>query len=119
MADKIPIFISYAHKDEASLKTLLLCLDDLRKDVEIWCDHYINPGDKWDATIKSALDNAEIVIFLLTEHFVQSEYINKIEVARVLRKEQCKIISIVATPVDFDYNNTLGQYQALPPLAKP
>lgn len=99
MNHQIPLFISYAHPDEKYVNELRLCLDDLKMDLDTWYDGFLTAGDKWDSAIKSKMDSAEIVVFVLSDRFLSSDYIKKVEIAQVLRKKYCKIVNIVVAPV--------------------
>jgi hypothetical protein len=115
----IPLFVSYSHLDEPYFKELRLCLDDIRMDIDIWHDAFITPGQKWDSAIRSKLDEAEIVVFILSGDFLKSNYIKRVEIARVLEKKQCVIVCVIARPVPMDNTNPLSIYQSLPRFAKP
>ena len=115
MAAQIQLFVSYAHEDQSYLDQLILQLDDLKNDIDVWCDRYINAGHTWDPMIKGKLDAAEIVVFLISEDFLNSSYIKEVEIARVLERSTCKIINVLAKPSAFAQVPELSRYQALPP----
>ena len=117
MEKKIPVFISYAHEDNASLDELLAHLAD-NENLDVWFDRQIVPGQKWDKEILTNLNSAEIVLFLVSEHFIGSEYIRKVEIEGAIRRLECTKIGIIVSPVPMD-NYALKDFQALPKNATP
>lgn len=76
MAEKVKIFISYSHKDIERKKTLEshLALLLRNNNAEIWADHNIAPGQQWDKEIAENLNNANMILMLLSANFVESDY---------------------------------------------
>ncbi len=117
------IFISYTHKDEAFKDELIIQLKVLQRDGHIatWHDRQIAPGQAWDAAIKSALDNAAIIVFLVSADFLASDYIHDVEIKKAFERyhaKQCKIVPIIIRPCHFQ-DTEIGGLQALPKNAKP
>lgn len=117
------IFISYSHKDENYKIELLKQLSNLQRDriIDGWHDGKIKPGDKWDDSIKKALYESEIVLFLISADFMASDYINnteiKISLERYVKKE-IQIVPIILRPCLWQ-ESEFGQFQVLPKDAKP
>lgn len=74
---QINIFLSYASEDESYAKTLYESL--IRYNLDVWFDkEKLFPGQVWDDIVRQALNNADIVIVLLSKHSVTKEgYIQK------------------------------------------
>jgi internalin A len=94
-SDKRPlrIFFSYSHKDEQYKKELDVHFAHLRNTgrVETWNDRKIIAGDNWDDNIKKQLEEADILILMLSADFLNSPYIMQREMKIVeerLRKEE-------------------------------
>jgi internalin A len=94
-SDKRPlrIFFSYSHKDEQYKKELDVHFAQLRNTgrVETWNDRKIIAGDNWDDNIKKQLEEADIVILMLSADFLNSPYIMQREMKIVeerLQKEE-------------------------------
>ncbi len=70
------IFISYAHKDEQWKDDLVVNLASLQKRglISAWNDREIEAG-LWDSQIEEAMENADIFMLLVTQHFLASPYI--------------------------------------------
>jgi len=78
------VFVSYSHKDsglrQALTATYLAVLENEKK-IETWWDGMIRAGMDWDKEIRQGMREADIVIFLLSEDFFASKYIQGVEVA--------------------------------------
>lgn len=91
--DPIKIFISYSHNDiEVKEKLVNKYLKSIRNhylnNIIIWNDAELKPGHIWNKNIKSELKNSQIVIFLLSNNFLSSEYIKKTEIIEALKDYQ-------------------------------
>jgi len=69
------IFISYSHKDEIWKDRLLSHLRVLEVEghYSLWDDRQIGIGSQWFKEIKTAIDNADIAILLVTADFLTSQ----------------------------------------------
>lgn len=74
---QLNVFLSYATEDENFAKTLYEGL--IRYNLDVWFDkEKLFPGQLWDEVVRQALNNADIVIVLLSKHTVSKEgYIQK------------------------------------------
>lgn len=116
MPKKIPAFISYAHQDSKFLEELLACLND-DTHLELWYDKKIRPGSFWNTEILKQLDRADIVMLLISNNSLSSQYINEKEIKRTLQRDNCAKVGIYISPVN-TASNSLGAFQALPPDLK-
>lgn len=73
---KINLFISYSHKDTDYKNKLLTHLSPIsrNKNFDAWHDGQIDAGDDWENKIIGALKEADIILFLISANFIQSEY---------------------------------------------
>ena len=120
----ISLFISYAHKDNSYKEELVSHLKALERkgQIKIWEDGAIIAGTDWDATIKRHLAAAEIVLFLISSDFINSDYIDRVEVKEAIANHQAGkqiLIPIVIRACDFSSFDQLSRFQALPRHAKP
>src|SRR5271170_102345 len=84
------VFISYAHKDGATLAKRLRA-DLTQTGFTAWLDtQRLTGGDLWSNEIEGAIDNADIVIALLSDDSYVSE-VCRGEQLRSLRKGKCVI----------------------------
>jgi TIR domain len=85
----VRIFVSYAHRDpplfRQSLENLL-CWPGV--EVKIWTDENITPGTEPDQEIRTALDEMDIFVPLISPLFDASRYIQKVEVPLARRRNR-------------------------------
>jgi hypothetical protein len=88
MSSTKSIFISYAHEDKKWVDELSKFIVPWMKNkrISFWDDSKILPGSKWDEEIKNALDEANVVVILVSKDFLNSEYIATIELPKILER---------------------------------
>ena len=101
----IRAFLSYAHEDHGWRDRVLMHLGWLRNSgrLEHFDDRQLKPGESWDSRIQGELDEADIVIVLISPYFVGSAYCGLKELLVALdRAEQdaARIVPIVCDHVD-------------------
>ncbi len=114
----INIFISYAHEDISYKEALLKRLKplSLRAEINVWHDGEIATGAKWDDSIKQNLQQADIVILLLSADFFASDYIFKEELPTIITRRianQLQLVPIIVRDVILEGSN-IEVYQCLP-----
>jgi len=74
-------FIIYAHEDQGYKTGLEKFLRHLvrRDKLVIWTDKEIRAGEQWDKSIKLNLNEADVIIILISVDFYNSDYIQNIE----------------------------------------
>ncbi len=76
--EQLPVkaFVSYAHKDLEYLKEMRSALAPLIRlqKLQLWHDRDINAGDEWREVLFKQLDEADIVICLVSADFVASDF---------------------------------------------
>lgn len=101
---KPKIFISYSHKDKEWKDRLVEHLNVLVKAdfFDLWVDsEEIEAGDLWREKIDEGLNTASIGIFLISRHFLTSDPIKEIEVAKLMerhKREGLRIIPVIVSP---------------------
>lgn len=90
------VFFSYSHVDANYRKQLEVHLSALKKGnlVETWYDLEISAGDSWDKRIKEEIEKADIVLALISPHFMDSKYIWEQEIPIILADTSKKFIPI-------------------------
>jgi ABC-type phosphate transport system substrate-binding protein len=87
------VFVSYAHKDKSMRDDLSDHLGGLRYGgyIKDWSDGQIVPGHEWAPEIIHRLDEADIILLLVTSSFLGSEFIGRVELTRApdLRQRLC------------------------------
>jgi internalin A len=120
---KVKVFISYCSKDARQHDELTVRLKPLRNDgfVETWSDRCLVAGEDWDKTIRRELEEADVVIFLWSQHFEASNYIVGVELKRALERANLKqvvLVSIILEQCGW-WRHGVNKFQVLPPKGHP
>jgi internalin A len=123
LRSSISVFICYARKDGAFLDQLRAALVPYeRKDeLTVWADELVEPGQTWEKEILSHLEQAQIIIPLLSNDFLHSAYCMEKELPRAMARREageCEIVPIVIRACRYDKLD-LGKIQAIQPGGKP
>ncbi len=118
----VTIFFCYAHEDEALLNKLKAHLRPLQRQglIDVRHDRDINAGTEWEQEIKKHLNEANVILLLVSPDFMDSDYCYSIEMQRALERHQrgeARVIPIILRHVY--WQGILGTLQALPTDAKP
>ena len=118
----VKIFFCYAHEDEQLLNKLKNHLFPLKRTglIEIWHDRDISAGTDWEQQIKSHLNEAQIILLLVSPDFMVSDYCYGIEMQRALERHdlgEARVIPVILRHVY--WQGVLGKLQALPTDARP
>lgn len=119
----VSVFLSYAHKDESLLEKLNVFLSSLKRCdlIETWHDRAILPGQDWSDEIDQNLEAAEVILLLISQDFINSDYCYGIEMKRALERRnagEAEVIPISLRPADWT-GMAFSELQALPKGAKP
>lgn len=89
-AGALKVFISYSHHDEMLKNELVKHLSPLKRLnlIEDWHDRKISAGDQWDKAIADALNDADIVLLLVSIDFINSKYCYDVEMESALERER-------------------------------
>lgn len=70
------VFFSYTHHDESMRDELEIHLAMLKRQglIEAWHDRRIGAGNEIDHTINVHLESANIILLLVSPHFLASDY---------------------------------------------
>ena len=116
---RVRLFYSYAHKDEKLRKKLEEHLSSLKRRELIaeWHDRNINAGEGWKQEIDRHLEEADIVLLLVSAHFINSEYCYSIELKAALDRHtrgECRVIPVILRDVASWSELPFGGLQGLP-----
>lgn len=119
----VTIFFSYSHRDEEIRNEVEAALSPLRRQglINIWHDRRIMPGSDFETEIDSNLEAADIILLLVSNYFVNSDYAYGIELKRALERHEsgeARVIPIILRHTDW-HSLSFGKLQALPPDGKP
>lgn len=119
----LKMFLSYARKDQALKDELLahLALMKRLKLVDVWHDRDISAGSDREDAINGQLDQADIVLLLVSSDFMNSEYSWSKEIKRSLERHdrlEAIVVPVIVRPVQW-HIAPFGRLQALPEDARP
>lgn len=121
-AEALSVFISYSHKDEAFKDDLVKHLSPLKRLglVDEWHDRKITAGAEWDKVISENLEEAHIILLLVSIDFITSTYCYDVELERALErhaKNEAVVVPIVVRNCLWQHT-PFAKLQALPKDAK-
>lgn len=120
--DKIEVFFSYSHSDAKYAQELQKHFSGLRKQGLIeWHDRDIDAGKDWESSINEDLNNASIILLLISPSYMASDYCYSVEMKRALERHetrQARVIPILIRPTVTD-GAPFRYLQSLPPNHKP
>lgn len=124
------VFISYSHEDVDEKQRLMTFLKPLERSgkINIWQDLELQAGVKVQQEILDRLDDADIVIMLVSQDFISSDFIYDQELQRAMKKRvqnKVKILPILLSDctifdldllIDNDENQQvkMGDYYFVP-----
>jgi len=116
------LFISYSHEDDLYRKRLEVQLSMLERKgvVSSWTDREIIPGQEWGGEIDANLEDAGIVLLLVSPDFLGSNYCYEKEMERALEQHESGIsmvVPIIIRPCNWE-GAPFSKLQALPKEAR-
>jgi TIR domain len=119
----ISLFFSYSHRDESLRNELETHLSVLKRQgvIQTWHDRRITAGSEIDSSISENLENAQIILLLVSSYFLASDYCYDIEMSRAMEKHQegsARVIPVILHPCDWQ-NAPFGALRATPTDGKP
>lgn len=117
------VFISYSHIDEGHRNNLVTHLAPLKREgvIEVWHDRKITAGQEWADQIDENMEQASIILLLISSDFLASDYCYDKEMSRALEKHhngEARVIPIIIRSVDWG-TAPFAKLQALPQDGKP
>lgn len=88
----IRLFISYSHRDRRFIEQLLSHIKLLKRQkiIDAWYDRDISVGENFSQEITNHLENAQIVVLLVSNHFLNSDYCWNIEMKKAMQKHEAQ-----------------------------
>ncbi|WP_427157428.1 toll/interleukin-1 receptor domain-containing protein [Aliinostoc sp. HNIBRCY26] len=123
MPNAVKVFFAYSHKDEALRDELATHLTMMKRQgvIETWHDSEITAGSEWANAIDENLEVADIILLLVSDNFLASDYCYDKEMTRAMEQHETReacVIPIILKPTDWN-GKPFGKLQALPKNAKP
>jgi internalin A len=112
------LFYSYSHKDEDLRNQLEIHLTLLQRQgvIASWHDRLIGVGQVWKEEISDNLEQADLILLLVSADFIASDYCYNIEMSRALERHaagKALVIPVIVRDVDWS-DAPFGKLQALP-----
>lgn len=122
-AEAIELFYVYSRKDDALRQRLDTHLSILKREdlLSTWHDQEIIPGSLWEREISKHLNNADIILLLVSSDFIASDYCYGIQMQRALERHvagEATVIPIIMRPTDWT-RAPFAKLEALPSNGKP
>lgn len=119
----IEVFLSYAHSDSELRDELIKHLGLLQHQgvIKAWHDRNIDAGTDWKEAIHSHLDQAGIILLLVSADFLASDYCYELELKKAMSRHEAglsHVIPIILRAVDWQ-SSLFGKLKALPSDGKP
>ncbi|BAH40554.1 MAG TPA: toll/interleukin-1 receptor domain-containing protein [Gemmatimonas aurantiaca] len=119
----IDLFFSYSHHDEAMRNELEVHLSMLKRNglVRAWHDRRITAGSDLDREISEHLERADVILLLLSPHFLASDYCYETEAQRALQRHDERtavVIPVILQPCDW-LESPFRKLRATPSDGKP
>ncbi len=117
------VFMAYSHADEKLRNELEKHLASLRREevISTWHDRRIMPGEEIDSQISTQLNEAKIIILLVSADFLASDYCYNIEMTRAMERHEegaAHVIPVILRPCDWQ-DAPFGKLKAVPEDGKP
>ncbi len=121
---EIKLFYCYAHEDKTLRDELEIHLSGLKRQYRLtnWYDRQILPGEDWEQAIDKNLTTADLILLLISPHFMASDYCYGKEMQRALERHQagtCRVIPILLRPTYYWEEAPFSTIQLLPTDAIP
>ncbi|MDQ3011204.1 MAG: toll/interleukin-1 receptor domain-containing protein, partial [Acidobacteriota bacterium] len=121
---KPTIFISYSRKDAEWKDRLASHFGVAEKQGQLnqWFDTLISAGEDWEPQIEAAMNAASIAVLLVTDNYLNSEYVREKEIPILLRRratDGLRVIPILIKPCDWEAVGWLKKMNLLPDPKRP
>ncbi len=116
--DSISIFVSYSHRDDELRQELDTHLSGLRRQgvISVWHDRWILAGKEWAREIHHNLNDADLILLLISPDFIASDYCYDIEMKRALKRYdagEARVIPVIVRDCNWS-KAPFAKLQALP-----
>ncbi|WP_052890909.1 type ISP restriction/modification enzyme [Thermogemmatispora carboxidivorans] len=123
MATPVKLFYVYAREDRPFLERLEQHLALLQRQglLATWHDGALLPGSDWRRVIRQQLEQAQLILLLVSPAFMASDYCYGVEMQRALerqRRDQAQVVPILLRPVVWE-GAPFAHLQVLPANARP
>ncbi len=123
MREPVKVFVSYSHEDESYRNELIKSFSNMvrNKEISTWTDRDISASQLWRDEIDENLNGTQVIIFLISSDFINSDYCVDVEMQRALemhRDGRALIVPIYIRATDVKHS-PLAEIHSLPTNKKP
>ncbi len=123
MAAPIKVFLSYSRDDKDALMQFGRFLKQLEREglIESWRDREIEAGQMLDEEISEHLEQSKIVLLLVSQSYIVSDYCYSREMKRALelaKLGQARVIAMIVRPCDW-HHTPLAEFKVVPEDGRP
>jgi hypothetical protein len=117
------VFISYSHHDEEFRQQLEVHLAALKRQgaIDLWHDRRIPPGGEIDDAIDAKLNEANLILLLVSPDFIASDYCYNVEMRRAIERHsigEARVVPVILRHCDWR-GTPFGRLNALPTDGRP
>jgi tetratricopeptide (TPR) repeat protein len=120
----VHIFVSYAHEDKRwfdekyKYNLIPFLINSLKKQsVMFWYDKDLQTGDRFENRINEEIDKCHIAILMLSQPFLNSDFIEDKELPRIESREnrdELRVFPVLLEPCTWEENDFLSKHNMLP-----
>lgn len=113
------IFLSYRKQDRKQANQLMNLIheNDFARDIAIWYDEYLVPGENFDNSIRDALEKCQIFALSMTPSITQDENYVLLHEYPMAREQNKKLLPVMMS--DTDREEIREKFPGLPECADP
>ena len=122
--DVVRVFVSYAREDrrwldrEYRFSLIPFLMESLRRhNVAFWFDKELKPGDEFRRFIESEIDQSQIALLIVSQNFLNSEFIENREMPRIAERARLGkmiVVPVLVEPCDWSEYPFLADRQMVP-----
>lgn len=121
--ERIEVLLCYAQEDEDEIVELAIHLGALRRQgfFDVWYRSEISGGVEWRQVTDERLITAHIIVLLISQYFMNSDYCYCVEMARAMERHEqgtARIIPVILRPVYYQ-RAPFAKLKPLPTNRKP
>jgi hypothetical protein len=120
----VTVLLCYAQEDVGMVKKLKNHLRVLERKglIEIWDKGNISAGEEWQKEIDKHLEEAQMILLLISASFTASDFCYKVELRGAIKRhehQEARVIPVILRPVSWTEVSSLDKLLPLPDEAKP
>lgn len=119
----VTILLCYDAEDESMVRQFRKQLSPLKRKglIALWDYGNISPGTDWEQELKKHLNEAQVILLIISPSFLDSDYCYNMEMQRAVERherKEARVIPVILRPVNWDVP-PIDKLLPLPDGAKP